>query len=244
MNKFYVYFHINSVKNEVFYVGKGHKDRAFSKDRRSDFWNNIVNKYGYCVDIIEEDLTEDEAFEREKYWISKIGRRSLNEGTLVNLTDGGEGTRGHIHSNETRQKISDAGKGRTHSEETKLKMSVWHKNKIVTEETKLKMIVIAKNRKFSDETRNKMSKSAKGNIPGNKGKTHSKEAIKKISESSKNRKHSKETKSKMSKSAKNRNMKYSIDKKWICNIETNKTKYVKKEDIEDYLNSGWKLGRK
>ena len=38
---------------------------------------------------MEEDLTEQEAFEKEIYWIKRIGRENL-----VNHTDGGEGTSG------------------------------------------------------------------------------------------------------------------------------------------------------
>ncbi|RLF56669.1 MAG: hypothetical protein DRN27_09210, partial [Thermoplasmata archaeon] len=53
---------------------------------------------------IKINLTEEKAFELEKKIISIIGRRNLNEGTLTNFTDGGEGTSGIIQSNETKLK--------------------------------------------------------------------------------------------------------------------------------------------
>lgn len=92
--KFSLYFHINSVKNEIFYVGIGNSKRPYTKHHRNNFWFNIVNKYNYIVDIIEENLTWEEACEREIFYISKIGRRDLCKGPLVNMTNGGEGSRG------------------------------------------------------------------------------------------------------------------------------------------------------
>ncbi|MBP9758737.1 hypothetical protein KBD45_03505 [Candidatus Dojkabacteria bacterium] len=88
--RFYIYFHINPLKNEVFYVGKGSGRRAYKKYDRSELWNNIVNKYGLIVNIIEEGITNKEALELEKFYINKIGRRDLELGPLVNHTDGGE----------------------------------------------------------------------------------------------------------------------------------------------------------
>jgi len=39
-----LYFHINSVKNEIFYVGIGNNKRPFSKSTRSKLWHNVVKK--------------------------------------------------------------------------------------------------------------------------------------------------------------------------------------------------------
>jgi hypothetical protein len=83
-----VYFHINPVKQEIFYVGIGNKNRPDSKQNRNKYWHNTVNKYGYIVVIIEKDLEWLEAVEREKYYIQLIGRKDLKLGTLLNMTDG------------------------------------------------------------------------------------------------------------------------------------------------------------
>ena len=47
MNEYYIYFHINKTTGKVFYVGKGKDRRAWRKEGRSYYWNNIVNKYEY-----------------------------------------------------------------------------------------------------------------------------------------------------------------------------------------------------
>jgi hypothetical protein len=90
----YVYRHIRLDKNEPFYIGIGKDDtykRAYqsSKTKRSDFWHNIASK-GYEVEILMDNLTWEQACEKEKEFISIYGRRDLGQGTLVNLTNGGE----------------------------------------------------------------------------------------------------------------------------------------------------------
>ncbi len=102
-NKFYIYIHFTNT-NIPFYVGKGNKNRCLHKSNRSKWWNNIVNKYGYYIEIKEINLNEDECFQKEVYWINYFGRKELNKGTLVNLTNGGEGVAGRIYTEE--QKIN------------------------------------------------------------------------------------------------------------------------------------------
>ncbi len=108
-NKYYIYVHINPLKNEIFYIGKGCGNRYKSKWKRSDYWKNIVTKYGYIYNILESDLTEEEAFEREKWYINKIGRKDLGKGSLINMTDGGDGCK--KPSEITKIKISNSLKG-------------------------------------------------------------------------------------------------------------------------------------
>jgi len=160
-NNFYVYFHINPVKQEVFYVGIGCKKRSSSMRSRSNWWHSIVNKYGYNISIIEKYLTWEKACEKEKYYIKLIGRRDLGLGSLVNFTNGGEGTLGRKYSEKTKEKMSlahigikfsekrkknlrnirlaNGGKtgmfGKTHTLETKKKM----RGHIISEETRKKI---------------------------------------------------------------------------------------------------------
>jgi len=61
MNNKCIYRHVRLDINEVFYIGIGTTKRAFVKDHRSLFWNNIVNKTEYRIDIIFENLSWDEA---------------------------------------------------------------------------------------------------------------------------------------------------------------------------------------
>jgi hypothetical protein len=146
--KYYIYAHINAVKNEIFYIGKGFGKRAYAKNGRSKFWKNTVAKYNYIVDILEDGLTEEQAFIREKSYITRIGRRDLGTGPLVNLTDGGEGSSGTIKSDETKKKLSEAGKNRKHSEESKNKMSEAKKGIIFSEKHKQNLSKNAKEKGF------------------------------------------------------------------------------------------------
>lgn len=86
-----VYRHIKP-NGEVFYIGIGvNKKRAYSKHGRNRYWHNVINKYGYEVQILTNGIDYDFAKEIEMLLIAHYGRRDLNRGTLVNLTDGAEG---------------------------------------------------------------------------------------------------------------------------------------------------------
>jgi hypothetical protein len=110
----HIYRHIRLDKNEPFYVGIGLDDipkRAYeTKKRRSQWWNNIVNKYGYSVDILFENVTIDFAKEKEKEFISLYGRIDLGTGTLCNQTNGGDGINGWKATPKTKLKMSEAAK--------------------------------------------------------------------------------------------------------------------------------------
>ena len=47
--------------------------RAHTKKSRNDHWHNIVNKVGYDVEIIYEDISWEEACEKEIELIKKYG---------------------------------------------------------------------------------------------------------------------------------------------------------------------------
>ena len=95
-----LYRHIRLDKNEPFYIGIGiDMKRAYEKYKsRNSFWKSIINKTDYRVDILFDDLTWEEACEKEKEFIKLYGRRDLGTGTLINLTDGGDGAGGFIHT--------------------------------------------------------------------------------------------------------------------------------------------------
>ena len=185
-NKFYVYAHINPLKNEIFYIGKGSKNRAYKKGkRRSELWNNIVNKYGFIIDILESNLTEKESLEREKFYIKKIGRRDLGLGTLVNHTDGGDGLSNISSITRKRMSISAKNKPET-SEETRKKHS---KNRLGIKRSKKICENISKDKIgckgtrngiiLSEETKSKMRESSLGIKNPMYGKKQSKETTEK-----------------------------------------------------------------
>jgi hypothetical protein len=119
VNNIVVYFHRNPIKNEIFYVGIGGKRRPFSKNSRTQHWYNTVNKYGYTIEIIETNLTWEEACQKEIYYIKTIGKK-INGGTLINISDGGEGNVGLKHSDEYRERM----KTWDHGIETRFKKGV------------------------------------------------------------------------------------------------------------------------
>jgi len=146
----YVYQHIRLDTKEVFYIGIS-KDknyqRAYSIDSRNKWWKNIVNKTEFKVKILKDNLSFKDAKYYETQYIKYYGRKDLNEGTLVNLTDGGEGLRnvspeikshyknlytgktfieryGKIKAKEIGNKITKANIGKKRTDEFKSKQSV------------------------------------------------------------------------------------------------------------------------
>ena len=97
---FFVYLHRRASNGRVFYVGKGCRYRHKSKWNRSKHWQNIVNKHGYTVEIVQTGMQEWWAFELECELILKY----RNHG-LCNRTNGGEGASGCIVSEETKNKL-------------------------------------------------------------------------------------------------------------------------------------------
>lgn len=95
---FYVYLHKKATTGEVFYVGKGTNWRAWNRMQRNKFWKRVVEKHGRIVEIVEKDIQEWYAHELEIDLIAYYGRRDQGLGTLVNLTDGGEGSSGYKHT--------------------------------------------------------------------------------------------------------------------------------------------------
>jgi len=139
---FYVYVHRRATDGQVFYVGKGRGQRAWS-NARNEYWHRIVKKHGLLVEIIVSGLQEWYAFELELELITKHGRE-----TLCNLTNGGDGASGCIRSVETRKKISKSKKGVPLSDKHKSKISSAGKGKSRIP--------------FSDAHKAKMSVSKKG----------------------------------------------------------------------------------
>ena len=113
----YVYRHIRLDKNEPFYIGIGSdmtNKRANERARRSELWKKIVAKSDYEIEILFDDITYDEAKLKEIEFIKLYGRIDLNNGTLANLTDGGDGMINP--SQEFRLKMSRIHKGRKNSD--------------------------------------------------------------------------------------------------------------------------------
>jgi hypothetical protein len=149
MKNFYVYAYLNPQKPgvyeydrrykfdyEPFYVGKGKNKRAYTFNLHNHgYMNNKIKsliKKGFMpiVIFLKKNITEEESFKQEIKAISTIGRKDLKEGPLWNLSNGGDGSSGHITSEETKKKIRRTIKEgykkngtRKHKEITKKKIS-------------------------------------------------------------------------------------------------------------------------
>ena len=199
--------------NIPFYIGKGKGRRYYikghlHKDSANCLLKNKIRKVGVDnveIHLLHRDISEEEAFSWERYWIKYIGRRDLKEGTLCNLTDGGEGESGRIVSEETRQKLSKINKGKVFSKEHKRrvsqgmmgrkvskearkKISEAHKglpspNKGIprTAETKHKISNAKRGKKFSEEHKRKLREAFRDRLPSMSGKRHTDETKRKIS---------------------------------------------------------------
>lgn len=159
----YVYLHRRNDTLDVFYIGISLKDdskykRAYSKKRTNKHRHNIVNKVGYSVIILKDNIKPEEAKLLEIALIKYYGRSNLS-----NATDGGEGVLGLIHTEERKLNHSEFLKGNDYNkgkinpprtEEAKIKYSeskkgeknpnfgksTWNKNKKMSEESKQKML--------------------------------------------------------------------------------------------------------
>ena len=123
MNNFYTYVYLDPRKSgiynygeyefdyEPFYVGKGKGNRWNDiKWSRNKYFKNKINKikrlgFEPIRRKIKENLEENYSFEIEKELIKLIGKEILKEGPLTNETDGGEGSSGYIHTEETLEKL-------------------------------------------------------------------------------------------------------------------------------------------
>jgi group I intron endonuclease len=104
MNRtFCVYRHIRLDKNTPFYVGKGTLKRARNLYARNFIHKRIRKKYGCQVEIIENYLTEEEAFNKEIEFIKLYKSLGYCE---ANMTLGGEGLSGFTKSKDSRLKTA------------------------------------------------------------------------------------------------------------------------------------------
>ena len=100
---YYTYAHY-APKGDLFYIGKGTGDRAYSFGDRSHDWKRAVKQNkGVEIEILANWDTEDEAYDHEKLLVdcfTEMGKK------LVNKTKGGKGAYGVVFSEERKQRIS------------------------------------------------------------------------------------------------------------------------------------------
>jgi hypothetical protein len=158
---FYVYLHRKASTGEVFYVGKGVKDRAWSK-ARSRYWMRVVAKHGYTVEIVQSGLQEWYAIELEADLIALYGKASDGLGLLVNLTDKAGGLSGHRHTKDSIQKMRIAKFGKPVSDDHKAKnIANLYKPEVVANRA-IAVSASLKGKPLKDSQKQKMSLTRKG----------------------------------------------------------------------------------
>jgi hypothetical protein len=113
----YVYKDPRPTKNkQPVYVGKGTGDRAFTHWKKPIHSNKAFGNFlallrrdsmEPVIEIVQTFDSEAEAFVEEIRLITLYGRRDIKTGSLFNLTDGGEGFSGIIHTEEWDHRISE-----------------------------------------------------------------------------------------------------------------------------------------
>jgi hypothetical protein len=133
--KIYYVYSYSTPDGEIFYIGKGKGNRLYyhlyeaKKEKLKGGRRNyakikkirdiLANNQEPIIKKVSQNINEYEALNLEKQLIRKFGRFDIGTGTLLNMTDGGEGISGNICSQERKLKISLANKGRKFNEETK-----------------------------------------------------------------------------------------------------------------------------
>lgn len=129
MNKYYVYKHLKKGTDEVFYIGEGSGNRSYSKKSKNNHWNNIVNKYGFDVEIVKDNISKKEALELETKLIKEYGIENLSN----MIEDNRKGF--YKHSEETKNILREYRLNQDFSDIDILKMVDHFKKKVKDTET-------------------------------------------------------------------------------------------------------------
>ena len=95
----YVYAYLRE-DGSTYYVGKGRNRRAWVKHRVP------VPKDPARIVMLKTGLSDYMAQVCEIMWIAFYGREDLNEGRLLNLTDGGDGSVGLVFTPESKARLA------------------------------------------------------------------------------------------------------------------------------------------
>jgi len=171
-----------------YYIGKGKGDRAYRKVGKPCATPKDKSK----IIQLKTNLTEEEAFNHERYMIFILGRKDLGTGILLNKSDGGEGRSGYIPTEELKRNQSEKMKGENNPLYGKRGKDSPRYGKKHTQETKDKIRKSLQGNVISQKCREVVSEKNKVNQLGEKnsfyGRKHTEETKKKMKEAAKRRK--------------------------------------------------------
>jgi len=219
IENFYVYKITNLINNK-YYIGKRKCNCDIEDDTYMGSGINIINaikKYGkdnFKKEILAVLETEEKAFEKEAELLTT---EHINDPYCYNIKEGGLG--GWTHGEDTRKIISEkriASENSVNRIEGSKKISNKLKGKPKSEAHKEKIRQANIGKTYSEETKQKISNT----LTGRKRLDRTNDDVRhaKIGEAHKGR-------------------------KYVTNIETQKVLKVLPEELQEYLNDGWELGR-
>lgn len=167
MNKCFCIYVFSDEGGVPKYVGKAknfstrinqHLNRDRFKYNHTYFyrWLNkqIAEDKEFFIDILEE-CNQENWKEREKYWIAHIKENNF---PLTNMTEGGDGNNNQVFSRESIIKRSNSLKGHIVTQETRNKISVSHTGKKLSKETKQKLSDVNKGKSCPEYLKDQLSK--------------------------------------------------------------------------------------
>lgn len=254
----YVYVYEDEM-NRPIYIGKGRGKRyrdhlriAKNRTKPHPFYNKLKKmiRLGFKPQFhkIKENLTPEEACALEIKIIRKIGRKDLGTGTLLNMSDGGEGllNMSPVHKEIIRKRHT----GKVNSPETIKKMSDSKKNIPKTLEHRKHLSDALMGKPLSQITREKLKNTRWVNNGKESIKIHKDELEKYLNDgwiSGRHNYFTDESKKQMSKSALQKPAMSSDTRKKISQLFKNRcwvnngiiNKFIQDSELEQYLLNGW-----
>jgi len=259
-NKYgYIYLTTNLINGKIYIGQHSLKSTQYNYKGSGKKLLRAFKKYGkenFKTEIIEWCNSFDELNEREKYWIDKYDSRNRKKG--YNITEGGQGTPGFRHSEETKEKISE------HNARY-WKGKQLHPNTIKAQRAYIKLHPPRLGTHLSEETKEKLRQCNLGKPSPMKGKKHTEETREKLRESHlgkvsrKDFTVSEETKEKIGNTLSIYNSQLTYEngrfseetKEKLRQAVANRTyvnnglqtKFIKNEFLQEYLDNGWVVGK-
>ena len=172
----YVYCYLDAQTRKPYYVG------ISSRAARP------LEPHGACevpadvalVRVLRSGLSWREAQQWECFYISRFGRAAAGTGSLLNKTEGGEGSVGYVHAESSKLLMSQNRRGKP----------AWNKGVPMADEQKAKLSIAKQGAgPLPQEVKAKISSALKGRNTWSKGRVATEETRAKMAEARRGKKH-------------------------------------------------------